>query len=99
MLSRFFLTFFERAVLYNDLHGGRGDEDLSGQYLSAQWDNYRETEEIPGSYYLQRNIDNAFKAVYYNDDNPREALIYWNKEINNEIERKYKEFADEGSTS
>lgn len=67
--------------------------------LSAQWDNYRETEEIPGSYYLQRNIDNAFKAVYYNDDNPREALMYWNKEINNEIERKYKEFADEGSTS
>lgn len=48
--------------------------------------------EIPGGYYVSRNLDNAFKAVYYDNENYREALSYWNKQINREIERKRSEF-------
>lgn len=60
--------------------------------LNAQWDNTRTTEEIPGSYYTTRNISNAFNEVYYNNSNMRQTLSKWNKEINNELNRKRKEF-------
>lgn len=60
--------------------------------LQAQWNNVQEIPEIPGGYYTSRNIDNAFKAVVYNNKNPREALNYWNRQIDAEILRKRKEF-------
>ena len=60
--------------------------------LTEQWKSVREIPEIPGGYYTSRNVDNAFKAVIYNNENPREALNYWNKQINAEILRKREEF-------
>lgn len=62
------------------------------QMLLSQFDNVYELEEIPGGYYSSRNIDNAFKAVVYNNENPREILNYWNDKTNDEIIRKRKEF-------
>ena len=56
----------------------------------------KEIPEIPGGYYTSRNVDNAFKAVIYNNTNPREALNYYNKQINAEILRKREEFGLEG---
>lgn len=47
---------------------------------------------VPGEYYVQRNITNAFEAVLYNGKNPREALKYWMKQTDNEISRRCDEF-------
>ena len=41
---------------------------------------------------MSRNIDNAFKAVVYTGENYREALSYWNRQIDREITRKRQEF-------
>ena len=48
--------------------------------------------QIPGSYYTQRALTNAFRSVVYNGDVPREALREQNEMINYEITRKRKEF-------
>ena len=64
--------------------------------LRLQWESVKEIPEIPGGYYTSRNVDNAFKAVIYNNTNPREALNYYNKQINAEILRKREEFGLEG---
>ena len=60
--------------------------------IEKQWDSVVEIEELPGSYYTSRNIDNAFKAVIFRNENFREALTKWNRETNLEIERKRAEF-------
>jgi len=60
--------------------------------IKSQWEEVVELPEPPGSYYVSRNIDNAFKAVYFNHENYREALNYWNKQINDELQRKREEF-------
>lgn len=46
------------------------------------------TPQNPASYYLQRNITNAFRGVTIRWENPRETLYLYNKEINKEILRK-----------
>lgn len=62
------------------------------EILKEQWSSVHELTEIPGGYYTSRNIDNAFKSVVNNNENPREALNYWNRQINAEILRKRDEF-------
>ena len=47
---------------------------------------------IPGSYFTNRAIYNAFVSAAIDAKNPREQLIYWNEEINLELERKRQEF-------
>ncbi len=47
-----------------------------------------EIPEVTGGYYVSRNIDNAFRAVYYNSENPRENLYYWMNMVNEELLRK-----------
>lgn len=66
--------------------------------LLEQQQNLVEIPEIPGGYYTSRNVDNAFKRVFYQNENPRNALNYWNREINEEITRKRKEFGLDGGT-
>lgn len=65
------------------------------QLILAQMAQVVELPELPGSYYVSRNIDNAFKAVYYDHENYREALNYWNRQINDELQRKREEFGIE----
>jgi ABC-type glycerol-3-phosphate transport system substrate-binding protein len=58
------------------------------QLLLSQWKQVKEVPEIPGGYYTSRNLDNAFRDVVFEGENPRESLYYWNKAINDEIKRK-----------
>ncbi|NLC68172.1 MAG: extracellular solute-binding protein [Clostridiaceae bacterium] len=48
--------------------------------------------EVPGGYYMTRNFLNAFYAVYNRGSEPREALIQYTFLVNEEIEKKRKEF-------
>jgi ABC-type glycerol-3-phosphate transport system substrate-binding protein len=48
--------------------------------------------EVPGGYYMSRNFLNAFYAVYNRGSEPRETLIQYTFQINQEIEKKRREF-------
>ncbi|MHB8962902.1 MAG: extracellular solute-binding protein [Saccharofermentanales bacterium] len=50
-----------------------------------------ELPEIPGSYYVSRSIDNAFRNVVYSNGNARQSLERENAAINREITRKLNE--------
>lgn len=43
---------------------------------------------IPASYGVTRNVMNAFRAVVNDNDNARDTLFWYNKDINDEITRK-----------
>lgn len=60
--------------------------------LLYQWSNLKEIPEVPGGYYTSRNIDNAFRSVIFDKEVPREALMYYQAIIDDEIIRKRKEF-------
>ena len=45
---------------------------------------------IPSSYAVTRNIMNAFRETVNEGENPRDTLIWYNRDINAEIERKRK---------
>lgn len=48
--------------------------------------------EVPGGYLTGRNIDNAFRRVVVQGDDPRETMDYYVRYINDEIALKRKEF-------
>ena len=59
--------------------------------LLKQWDEVKEIPVIPAEYYVSRGLTNAFRVVLYEKENPREALFYQNRLINEEITRKREE--------
>ena len=61
--------------------------------ILKQWENVNEIEEVPGSYYVSRSIDQAFWAVYNNEATEKEAITDWSRTSDNEIERKIAEYA------
>ncbi len=61
--------------------------------LLKQWVNVVEVPEIPGGYYITRNIDNAFRQVFYNGENARDTLNYWMNSVNEELARKQMQLA------
>ncbi len=63
--------------------------------LSAQWEAVTDVPQIPGNYYITRNVSFAFRAVVYKNENERESLYKYNKEINKEIDRKRKRIQSE----
>lgn len=63
--------------------------------LYEQWENLVLLPEIPGSYYVTRNLNNAFRQVVYNQENPVHTLNKYNEIINREIERKRKGLLDD----
>lgn len=63
-------------------------KDEEKELLFEQWKNVVEVPEIPGGYYITRNLDNAFRQVFYNSENPRDTMIYWMNMVNEELERK-----------
>ena len=70
-------------------------ESLSWSYseLEQLINQREELEEIPiitSSYAVTRNIMNAFRQTVNNGQNPRDTLIWYNRDINNEIKRKLK---------
>ena len=62
------------------------------QLISKQWDTMFQLEQVPGAYYVERNLTNAFRSVVFNNNNARETLVEYNKVINKEILRKIEEF-------
>ena len=56
--------------------------------MDAQWQHVIELPEIPGGYYVSRNLDNAFRAVVLSGNDARESLFYWTSSTNEEIARK-----------
>lgn len=68
------------------------------EVMLRQWERVEEIPEIPGGYFIIRNLDNAFREVYYDNGKPLEALFYWNKSINNEIATKRDEFGLDASS-
>lgn len=60
--------------------------------LSEQWEAVREIEEVPGSYYTVRDVDNAFRSVVINGESAKETLVSYSRDIDAEIQRKRSEF-------
>lgn len=56
--------------------------------IMAQMNQLVEIPIIPASYAVTRNIMNAFRAVVNDADNARDTLLWYNRDINAEIERK-----------
>lgn len=67
--------------------------DSEKELLLEQWKNVVEVPEIPGGYYVTRNVDNAFRQVYYDGENARDTLYYWMEAVNEELVRKQKQLA------
>lgn len=59
--------------------------------LNAQRSQLTEIRIIPASYAVTRNIMNAFRETVNEGENPRDTLIWYNRDINDEIERKRRE--------
>ena len=58
--------------------------------LRAQQQELREIPVTPASYAVTRNIMNAFRETINMHQNPRDTLIWYNRDINDEIARKRK---------
>lgn len=56
--------------------------------LNAQLTELDEIPTIPASYAVTRNIMNAFRETVNNAENPRDTLMWYNRDINAEITRK-----------
>ncbi len=65
--------------------------------LVAQMEWVKAIPEIPGGYFTERHIKNAFYTVYNNNEDARETIQDYVKTINNEIENKRLEFGLEVS--
>ncbi len=62
------------------------------ELIESQWKDVLEIPEVPGGYYIARNLDNAFRSSVFRSETPREMLTYWTLESNKEIARKRREF-------
>ena len=58
----------------------------------------RENPQPPGSYYTARNLNNAFRQVVLNAENPREMLGRYMDEVDRELERKWAEYGGQKTT-
>lgn len=62
------------------------------QNLESQWEWVEGIPQVPGGYFTGRHLDNAFRKVVNESENPREALSDYILYINDEIATKRKEF-------
>ena len=60
--------------------------------IKEQWSSVDAVWQIPGNYFVSRNISFAFRAVVNNFEIPREVLKKYAREIDAEILRKRREF-------
>lgn len=58
------------------------------EVLEAQWESLIEIPILPASYAVTRNIMNAFRETVNSNENPRDTLMYYNSDMNEEIQRK-----------
>lgn len=64
-------------------------EAAQREQLLAQWEQVVQIPEIPGNYYVTRELNNAFRKVIYDYDNPVDTLNRYNVRINKELTRKW----------
>lgn len=76
---------------FNMLDWSREDRDIINEQRKTVIHNH----EVPGSYYLNRNITNAFNAVVTAGEDARTALKEWSGQTDAELERKREEFGVE----
>lgn len=62
--------------------------------LKDQIENLEYVPIVPGNYYVTRGVENTYRGVVNDNENVRERLNHWTVRINEEIERKRKEFRD-----
>lgn len=62
------------------------------RHLIEQWNSVRGIPEVPGGYYTPRHLNNAFRAVVYSADDPRETLLDYVRDIDDELTAKRNEF-------
>lgn len=62
------------------------------QKLYDQWQWVQGVPEVPGGYMTGRHLDNAFRLVINELSNPRETIYDYVQIINDEIEKKRREF-------
>ena len=68
-------------------------EDL--EQLLIAWNQTKELPEVPGSYYVSRSIDHSFWNVINNNENPKDMLLKWGAEVDDEIERKWNQYENQ----
>ena len=71
------------------------DTEMKDDIVSA-WKNVKEIEEVPGSYYVTRAVDLSFWNVANQNKNPKDVLIKWGLEVDDEIERKWSQYENRG---
>ena len=60
--------------------------------LMTQWEYVVGTPEVAGGYYTGRHIINAIRKVMNQNMDPRETLLDYTRDINDELTKKRKEF-------
>jgi ABC-type glycerol-3-phosphate transport system substrate-binding protein len=66
--------------------------------LKQQWEKCQGIPEIPGSYFVPRNLDNAFRTVINENSDAKQTLLNYIDTINKELESKRSEFSLEKRT-
>jgi ABC-type glycerol-3-phosphate transport system substrate-binding protein len=61
--------------------------------LKQQWEKCQGIPEIPGSYFVPRNLDNAFRTVINENSDAKQTLLNYIDTINKELESKRSEFS------
>lgn len=61
--------------------------------LKQQWAKCKGIPEIPGSYFVPRNLDNAFRTVINENSDAKQTLLNYIDTINKELESKRSEFS------
>ena len=72
------------------------DSQMKKEILSA-WSQVEEVPEVPGSYYVSRSVDLSFWSVVNENRNPKDVLLERSAEVNDEIERKWKQYEGRNS--
>ena len=62
------------------------------EQLNKQWDETKGVREVPGGYFTGRHITNAIRRIINFKEDPREAIMDYAIDINNELIKKRKEF-------
>ena len=67
------------------------DADMRDTIITAM-KQIEEVPEYPGSYYVSRSVYQSFWNVVENNRNPKQMLLKYSEEANNEIERKWLQY-------
>ena len=71
------------------------------QAIRTQWESVWDIPSIPSSYYVSRNLNNAFRSVVFKTGNQWQVIEHYAAAINKEIARKNRELgiAREGASA